>query len=154
LAKLKVASAPSSPAPKPLTLAAKALRKLKDEKKKTEERLTTINKRIVEVETIELPKLMEDNEIDKFNVAGVGTIFLSTEVYASVLKEDRPKLYQWARDKGHGGMVGDWIFPNTLTAFVKGQLIDQAENGVTDGNSLPNFIKATKVPTANLRRSK
>lgn len=144
----------SGSTPKPLAEAAKKLRKLKDDKKKTEDRLTAINKQIVELEQITMPKLMEDNEIDTFKVSGVGTIYLSTEVYASVLKDDRPKLYEWLRENGHGGMITDWVFPNTFTAFVKSQLVDQAENGVTKGNSLPDFVKATKVPTANLRRSK
>lgn len=140
-------------APKPLTEAGKKLRELIDEKEKVEARLKDINKQIVKVETIDLPKLMEDNEIPSFKVAGVGTIFLTTEVYVSVLKDDRPKLYEWAREQGHGGMITDWIFPNTFTAFVKRQLDDQVENGITQGNAVPDFVKVTQIPTANLRRT-
>ena len=152
MAKLSVTSEPS--APKPLAEAGAKLRNLKDRKAIAEEALTQINKEIVEMETVTLPKLMDDNDIPSFKIKGVGTIFLSTEVYASVLKEDRPKLYDWLREHGHGAMVTDWVFPISLTAFVKKQLDDQLDNGLNDGNVLPDFVKATKIPTANLRRSK
>lgn len=151
MAKLKASDRPS---PKPLADAAKRLKKLKDEKKKTEDRLTSINKDIVALETIELPKIMEDNDIDTVRIAGVGTISISDEVYSYVLKDDRPKLYEWMRDNGHGALITDWVFPQTLTAFVKSQLIDQAEAGVNDGNTLPDFVKVTQVPTAKLRSAR
>lgn len=130
------------------------MRALKDKKKRVEDQLKALNIDIMQMENVTLPKLMEDNDIENYKVAGVGTIYLSTEVYANVLKEDRPKLYAWMRQKGHGDMVVDWVFPQSLTAFAKGQLTDQAENGLNEGNELPAFVKTTLIPTANLRRSK
>lgn len=153
MAKSKAALAAPS-APKPIAEAGKKLKKLKADKKKTEDKLKEINKAIVELETITLQKLMADNEMESVRIAGVGTLYTTDEVYVSVLKDDRPKLYAWAREKGHGDMIGDWIFPNTLSAFVKRQLEDQAEQGVNDGNTLPGFVKVTNVPTVNLRSAK
>jgi hypothetical protein len=139
---------------KAMTTAAKKLRALKDEKEATEAKLKALNKDIVVLETVTLPKLMDDNEMESFKIAGVGTIYTTTETYTNVKKEDRAKLYDWLRDNGHGDMIGDWVFPNTLQAFARRQLEDQANYGLNDGNKLPDFIKTTLVPTANLRRAK
>lgn len=124
-----------------------------EKKEKLEKELTGVEKEIIQVGTQELPKLMEDNDIETFKVSGVGTVYQTTQVFVHVDKADRPKLYAWARENGHGDMIGDWIFPNTLKAFVKGQLQDQAENGANKGNLLPVFVKATQVPTAQIRRT-
>jgi hypothetical protein len=132
-----------------MTEKAKEFRALKDKKEKLEADLKGVNKQIVQVETIDLPKLMEDNDIEKFSIEGVGTVYVETETYVNVLKDDRDALYSWLREQGHGTLVKDWVFPQTLAAFVKEQKNLAVEEG---GHELPEFVKVTEVPTARIRR--
>lgn len=137
--------------PVSMTELGKHLASLKQRKKELEDDVSKVNAEITRIETVDLPKLMEDNEIDKFSISGVGTVYLSTETYVSVLKDDRPALYEWLREQGHGPLVVDWVFPNTLTAFVKEQNQAAIEEG---GHELPSFVKVTLMPTARIRKSK
>lgn len=121
----------------------KDLFKLKRQKDKLEEQLKATNLAITQLATGDLAKLMEDSEVDSIKIKGMGTVYLATELYASVNKDDRPKLYAWLRDKGHGDLIQDYVFPQTLTAFAKEQL--------EKGQALPDVIKATPIPTAKTR---
>jgi len=76
---------------------------------------------------------------------GVGTIFPQMKVYAYVKKENEELFHNWLRENGHGDLIKAYVFPATLSSFVKEQL----EQGV----ELPDFLSATKVETAMLRRT-
>lgn len=123
----------------------KELFKAKAEKEKLEEALSAINERIKQLATVDLAKLMEDAGVEKQTIKGLGTIYLGSDFYASVLKEDRPKLYDWMREHGHGDIVQDYVFPQTLTAFMREQL--------GANNPVPEFVKATHIPVAKTRRT-
>ncbi len=124
----------------------KELFALKAKKKKIEDALTEINKDITRVSVEELGKLMTDAEVEKITIKGKGTLYLADELYASVLKDDRPALYDWMRKNKHGALIQDYIFPQTLTAFAKEQL--------GAGKPLPDVLKATYIPTAKTRAGK
>ncbi len=129
-----------------MTELAKKLRELKTYKKSLDDQTTEINKEIVKLETVDLPKLMEDAEQDSFRVEGVGTVYLQTETYVSVLAGDRERLYEWLEEQGHHDLVVSYVFPQTLKAFVKEQ---------EDANlALPDFVKTTHVPTARIRAAR
>lgn len=126
-----------------ITLWGKELFKLKAKKSKLEDDLTAVNKAIQELATGDLAQLMTDSEIEKITIKGKGTVYISDELYASVKKDDRPKLYEWLRGKGHGALIQDYVFPQTLTAFAKEQL--------GKGEALPDVMTAAYVPTAKTR---
>lgn len=135
----------ASPKQNKLTEAAKLLRKLKSSKELLESKLKEVNEQIKQVAEVDLPRLMEDADIENFKVDKVGTVFLQNKLYASVLADDRPKLYDWLQKEGHGDLIKPWVFPQTLTAFAKEQL--------GEGNPLPDFLKATFIPTASIRKA-
>lgn len=124
----------------------KELFALKAKKKKIEEQLTAVNKEIERVAVAELGKLMTDAEVEKVTIKGKGTLYLSDELYASVLKDDRPALYDWMRKNGCADLVQDYVFPQTLTAFAKERL--------AAGKPLPEVLKAAYVPTGKTRAGK
>lgn len=128
-----------------LTEYAKNLRNLKTRKDKLEDELKAVNEQIKMVAEIDLPKAMEDADIESFKVENIGTVYLQNKLYVSVLADDREKLYGWLRDHGHGDLIKDWVFPQTLTAFAKEQM--------NENNPLPDFVKATFIPTAALRKA-
>jgi hypothetical protein len=106
--------------------------------------LKAVNKSIVQVEQVELPKLMEDLDEEKFSVPGIGTVYLQTKLYVNVLKDDREKLQEWCHENGHEALIVPTIHPATLQAFAKEQL--------EAGKPLPDYVKATFIPTAVIRR--
>lgn len=124
--------------------AAKRFRELKDNKERLELELKSVNEEIKSIEVEKLPQLMDDNDVTKFTVEGVGTIFQQVKVYAHVKKEDEQKFHDWLRETDNGDLIKNYVFPATLSAFAKEQL--------EQGEELPEFLTAHKVPTAMLRR--
>jgi hypothetical protein len=127
-----------------LTELAQRFRELKDRKDSLNAELKELQEELTILETQLLPQKMEENEIEKFTTDGVGTIFTQIKVYASVVKAEESRFHDWLREQGHGAMIKPTVAPGTLSSFAKEQL----EAGV----ELPEFIKATKIETAMLRR--
>lgn len=121
------------------------LRELKDRKEELEEQLTAVKARTRAIEVHDLPEAMEDKEIDKFTVDGVGTVSVNTKVYSNIRKEDRERWYQWLRENGNADVIVDWVFPGTQNAFIKER--------IETGQDYPDFCNVSLIPTATLRRS-
>jgi len=126
------------------TVMAHELRELTDRKQALAEEEKAINKRLKVLKETELPEYMEEQELEKVTVDGVGTIFVQQQMYASVKAEDRPAFYEWLKETGNEDMITEWVFPQSVKAFCKEQL----ENG----KPIPDMVSAHKVPTAMLRR--
>ena len=120
------------------------LRSLVDRKEALAEEEKEINKRLKVLKEIELPEYMDENDLEKVTVEGVGTIYIQVQVYANVKKEDNPAFYAWLRETGNEDLITEYVFPATVKAFCKEQL----ENG----KPVPDMVSAHKVPTAMLRR--
>lgn len=127
-----------------LTALAQSFRHLKDRKEVLETELKEVNGLIEDVQVNQLPKMMDENNVEKFTVAGVGTIYQQVKVYAYVKKEDQAGFYDWLRENGHGDLIKAIVFSPTLSSFAKEQ--------IEAGNDLPEMLVAHKVPTAMLRR--
>lgn len=127
-----------------LTAMCQEFRKLRDRKDVIAEEEKTINKRLKALTERELPEHMEENEIDKVSIDGVGTVSIQQKVYANVKADDREALYYELRSSGNEDLIVDWVFPATLKAFCKEQL--------SNGKPLPEAVTAHFVPTATLRR--
>jgi hypothetical protein len=123
---------------------ARKLRALKDEKESLDAQIKEVNKQIVQIEQHDLPSQMEDLDEEKFSVPGIGTVYLQTKLYVNVLKDDREKLHEWCQTNGHEDLIVPHVHPATLQAFCKEQL--------EAGKELPDFLKATFIPTAVIRR--
>ena len=123
---------------------ARRLRALKDEKEVLEAKVKDLNKQIVQLEQHDLPAQMEDLDEEKFSVPDIGTVYLQSKLYVNVLKDDRDKLHDWCHANGHEALIQPHIHPATLQAFCKEQL--------EAGKALPDFVKATFIPTAVIRR--
>jgi hypothetical protein len=120
------------------------LRALRDRKDAIKEEEKEVNKRIRILTEQELPEHMEENEIDKVSIDGVGTVFIQQQLYANVKSDDREALYEELRNTGNEDMIVDHVWPNTLKAWCKEQ--------ISNGKPLPEVVNAHFVPTAMLRR--
>lgn len=123
---------------------AKRLRELKDRKEEITAELKLVDEELKDIQINKLPEMMSENDVEKFTVEGCGSIHTEVKVYAYVKKEDEAKFHDWLRSEGHGDLVKAYVFPGTLSSFAR----EQIENGC----DIPDFLKATKVPTAILRR--
>ncbi len=128
-----------------LTNLAKELAILKADKTKLEAQVKSLNKQIIAISVGKLPELMQELDIPKFVVEDVGTFYIQNRLEVSVLAEDRESIYAWCKEEGHGALVVEYIWPRTLNAWAKDQL--------TEGQPLPDKMKATFIPTTMLRRS-
>lgn len=128
-----------------LTVMVRELRKAKDAKQTLEAKMKDLNGTIRRLAENEIPDYMDENEIEKHSVKGVGTIYLTTKVYAHVKAEDRETFYKWLREHGSGDLIKETVHPQTLNAFAKEQL--------GEGVKLPDVLNARLYPTANLRRT-
>ena len=128
-----------------LTSMVHELRDLKTQKEELEAQLKDVNKKIRKLAEQQIPEYMEENEIEKLSVAGVGTIYLTQKVYANVKAEDREAFMDWLRSTGHEDLINEQVHPSTLNAFAKEQ--------ISEGRELPEVLDARLYPTATLRRS-
>lgn len=128
-----------------LTTMVHELRDLKTQKEELEAQLKHVNGEIRKLAEHRIPEYMEENEIEKFSVTGVGTVYTQQKVYANVKAENREAFYQWLREHGASELIKETVHPSTLNAFAKEQL--------TEGKDLPDVLEARIYPTATLRRS-
>lgn len=127
-----------------LTNLARRFRELKDRKESLNAELKELGEELKKIEVELLPQAMDENDIEKFTVEGVGTVYTQVKVYAYVKVEDQQQFFGWLREEGHDPLIKESVAPGTLNKFVQ----DQLEEGV----DLPEFIHATKIDTAMLRR--
>lgn len=127
-----------------LTAMAHDLYRLKAEKDRLEEELKSVNKQITKLSDTDIPEYMDENEIEKISVEGVGTLFLTTKIYANVKSENKEAFYDWLRETGNGALVQEYVFPASLKAFAKEQL--------GEGKPLPEILDARLYQSATLRR--
>lgn len=127
-----------------LTEMVKKLFSLKEEKAHLEALLKTCNKDIKQLAEREIPEMMEENEIEKFSVQGVGTVSVTNKVFAYVKKEHQDEFFQWLRDHGAEDLIRESVHSSTLNSFAKEQL--------SEGKELPDYMSTTVIPTASLRK--
>jgi hypothetical protein len=123
----------------------KELFEIKDAKKDLEEQLKTINKRKEQIETRDLPELMDDQTITNLGVEGYGTIFLQVGTRAYINVDDRDEAYNWLKDGGFGDIIKPTVHHSTLKAFVREQL--------DNGQSVPDMFHPSLYNIARTRRS-
>lgn len=121
------------------------LRELKDEKERLADAEKKVNIEISQIETQQLPEMMESAGITSFKVPGCGSVSIRNETYVSVLAENRPALHEGLRSSGNGDLITESVNPQTLKSWVKEQL--------EQGNEVPEVVKLTFVKEAKLRRS-
>lgn len=141
----------SDKSPPSITKHALRMRELMDSKDDLEAKLKAVNSELRDLKEKELPRLMENAEVEKVTIAGAGSLYIKQETYVSMVKdpdapEDEAPFYDYARQNAPD-LIQPYIHPARLKSWVK----DRLENGL----SVPdNTLKVTHIPTATLRRSK
>jgi hypothetical protein len=129
-----------------LLTACRKLHGLQDDKQKLEDKRKDLNKAIDELRYYIIPSIMEDMEIDKVTYTGLGTVYLTPDLHASILASNKEQAFKWLTKHGHGDLYTMTIHPSTLKAFVKEQM--------QEGNQLPfEIFNITPFTKAVIRKS-
>jgi hypothetical protein len=109
----------------------------------------TVLKRVnawLDVVRLELiPIAMEDAGITSVNIAGVGRLGLTGDLYLSV--KDKAGLYNWLNDNGLGDLIQPTVNSSTLKAFIKGR--------IKGGADYPeDLVSVTPFTRASITRTK
>lgn len=97
------------------------LKELKEKKKALDSEMKTINAEIEFTET-ELSDAMINEEMQNFSRAGT-LFYLNTKTHASAIPEFKEALYNTLKIEGYGDMVYETVNANSLSAFVKEQIL-------------------------------
>jgi hypothetical protein len=126
-----------------LVIFAKKLRVYKDKKEDLENQLEELKKGMDDFNT-EFVELMEVNELKKFTIDKVGTVYIEPDIYPTVL--DKPLFHKWLRANNFGDLIKEEVHYQTMKAFLKEQLESK--------NKLPEGIKIFPKSQVRIRRSK
>lgn len=65
---------------------------------------------------------MEEEGLESIRLTGIGTCYLSTAIRASIVKTAKQQAYEWLRDNGHGGLIVETVYAQTLSSAAKEML--------------------------------
>jgi len=98
---------------------------LREEKEKVEDRLKKLNKYIDDVE-FKLSDLMALSETQNFTRSGK-TFYLTTKTRASAVADNKDALHKALKTQGFGALVYETVNANSLSAFIKEQIVENKD---------------------------
>jgi hypothetical protein len=116
---------------------------LRDEKKKVKERLEKLNTAIDQVDYL-LSEAMAAAETQNFTRAGT-MFYLTTTTRASAVAGVKDELYAALKDNGHGDLVYQTVNANSLSSFVKEQIVEHEDRLPGWLNGLVSIYEETTV---------
>ena len=115
--------------------------KLNDAKNKK----TVLQKEFDHIRLNLIPDIMDEEDIKNVTYDEIGTLILTSDIYASIPADQRDNAYTWLKENKHGGLIKDAINAQTLKAFLKGQ--------IKKGIELPvKFFKITPFTRASIKK--
>jgi hypothetical protein len=125
---------------------ARAMKAAQTDKEEMEERMTRLNTMIDMLRFELIPTKMDEEGIDKITIDGVGTLYTSVDVNASIPADSKHAAYQWLDEHGFGNLVTPTVNSSTLKAFCKEQL--------KKGTELPSeLFKVTPFTRAAIKKA-
>lgn len=127
---------------------AKEMKAAKAKAKRAEKQMEQYKSLVHRIAIGPLAKLMEDAELDFFNVPGIGSLEYGIEVYPSYLKADTEAVFDWLRKIGDGHLIKETVHHKTLQGWAVSYLSD------ADNEAPPDILKLTKIPTVAIKAPK
>lgn len=119
------------------------LKNLREEKKDAEQRVKDINAEIDEVD-YQLSELMTNSETQNFTRSG--TMFcLTSTTRASATAGKKDELFEALRQSGFGDLIYETVNANSLSAFVREQIIENQDSLPTWLDGLVSVFEKTTV---------
>ncbi len=131
------------------------LKALRDQKDALEAELKQVNMDIDNADEL-LSGLMFDTETQNFTRAG--TMFcLTTRIRASAMEGMKDELFAALRSEGFGDLIYETVNANSLSAFVKEQIAENAGESLDDDDTLPawldGLVNVFKKRTVGVRKA-
>ena len=124
------------------------LKDLRDMKKGLEQKLKDINAQLEEKDTT-LAAAMTESETQNFTRAGI-MFCLTNTTRASATAERKEELFDALRTEGFGDLIYETVNANSLSAFVKEQI---AENADTLPDWLNGLVNVYEKATVGVRKA-
>lgn len=119
------------------------LKALRDAKKQAEQQIKELTAAIDEAD-YRLSELMAQTETQSFSRAGT-LFYLTTTTRASALPERKGELFDALRREGYGDLVYETVNANSLSAFVREQKAEHADELPSWLSGLVNLYEKTSV---------
>lgn len=92
-----------------------------------------------------VPEAMDAEDIEKVSISGVGTVYLQSDMYVSMVPERREEMYEWLRNTGNGDLIKPTVNGSSLTSLVR--------NMIKDGATVPaDLVNVTLYTKAVIRK--
>lgn len=127
------------------------LRELRDMKKELEQELKELNAQLDETDAA-LANAMLESETQNFTRSGVMFCLTST-TRASAAAERKEDLFDALRTEGFGDLIYETVNANSLSAFVKEQMAENADTLPDWLNGLVNVYEKTTVGVRKATRT-
>jgi hypothetical protein len=88
---------------------------------------------------------MEAMGVSSMNIKGLGRLTVTADLDVTVKAEDRESVYGWLSENGHGDLVVNYVWPQTMKAFVKEAMRNGEE--LTDLIAIRPFTRASVTRT-------
>jgi len=118
------------------------LRELREGKREAEQLVKQLNEQIDDTD-YRLSELMAETETQNFTRAGT-MFYLTTKTRASAVAGNKEELHAALKAHGFGDLVYETVNANSLSAFVKEQMEETAEDSDYEGagteDTLPDWL--------------
>ncbi len=121
------------------------LRQLKDNKSALESEAKDLGRQIAKLEDHDIPELMDENEIQKMTIKGVGTLFTRSELKVGLNVADQEEGFAFLIENGAESLIKPSVHHSTLKAWAKERL--------EGGKTLPEIFHAYAFRKAVIRRN-
>ena len=113
--------------PKTVLTAAHELSELTKEREALEDKVSGLTAKIEYLRYSSIPLLMENDGIENIRLEGIGTVYLTSGIRASINQQVKPLAYQWLEDNGHGGLITQTVNAQSLTSALSARMKSGAE---------------------------
>mgnify|MGYP000883449687 FL=1 len=127
------------------------LKDLRDTKKNLEQQLKDINAQLDEKDAT-LAAAMAESETQNFTRAGI-MFCLTNTTRASAMAERKEELFDALRTEGFGDLIYETVNANSLSAFVKEQMAENADSLPDWLNGLVNIYEKATVGVRKATRN-
>lgn len=92
-----------------------------------------------------MPVRMDDEDLDSFTVEGVGRVYLTASLNASIKAGAKEGAYEYLTDNGHGDLISTTVNASSLKALAKKK--------IQDNDPLPaDLFNVSPMTTANIQK--
>jgi hypothetical protein len=119
------------------------LKHLKDSKKELEQSVKDVNAKIEEVDSL-LASAMLESETQNFTKSG-SMFCLTNTVRASAAADGKEALFDALREEGYGDLIYETVNANSLSAFVREQMLENNDQLPEWLSGMINLFEKTTV---------